>query len=679
MTALPVTNLNVRPDAPDLRDRIYNPTLKLLLPSLNDRPFSNPIFNELVKDQGDSQACTGFALSSMIEVLFKQPGRISEELQQESISAQMLYYYARLYDDIPGKDLDSGSTARAAMKAWFTNGAVSERLWGQNLEPPQLAWQQDAFSRPLGAYFRVAHTELSDMHAALNETELGMIFVSALVHHGWSTVSEYGFITYEPQAQIIGGHAFLIVGYDQVGFWFLNSWGKNWGCKGFARISYPDWLANGMDAWVAQLGVNVSKDAQQIHSGLSYERLQVAAGASALSANDAIATQIINPYILDLGSDGKLTGTGFFHTSESDVRELLTRYLPDAITQWKLTETAPIDIGLFAHEGLISQEKGATLAKSWIPKLFAEQIFPIFFMWETAKLRTVDEIYSDWLTKQGAGAAAYNLSGEMWNRRVETILATPGSQMWNDLKSNAMKASTTADGGLSKLIAILNDLPDSIRKRLRFHLIGHSAGAIFQSYLLQLLTAEELTVDSLYFLAPALTVKDFERLVYRHVKENKVRSYVQFHLSEDCERGDNCYPTPYTKSFLYLVSNSFEGKRETPIIGMKKFFDTYLENFPGLNPTIIESPNPKAEPEDARSAANRHDGFGSDIHTMNAIISRIKRSRQFPPNSLASQNPNPNPTPTPMSIDSPRTAPECLFGLAADDLKNALQSLPVKH
>lgn len=60
----------------------------------------------------------------------------------------------------------------------------------------------------------------------------------------------------EPSGQPQGGHAFAIVGYDEVGFWVLNSWGSAWGENGVAHWSYRDWAENIMDAWVLQLGVN---------------------------------------------------------------------------------------------------------------------------------------------------------------------------------------------------------------------------------------------------------------------------------------------------------------------------------------------------------------------------------------------------------------------------------------
>ncbi|MCS5945203.1 hypothetical protein LNP25_01220 [Klebsiella variicola subsp. variicola] len=46
-----------------------------------------------------------------------------------------------------------------------------------------------------------------------------------------------------------GGHAFALVGFNRDGFIVQNSWGTEWGCGGFAVLSYADWLTNAMDAW----------------------------------------------------------------------------------------------------------------------------------------------------------------------------------------------------------------------------------------------------------------------------------------------------------------------------------------------------------------------------------------------------------------------------------------------
>ena len=61
--------LNMRPDPPDLRDRLYNPILRALEPEFNARPFDHPAWSARVKDQGKTSACTGFALAAMVESL----------------------------------------------------------------------------------------------------------------------------------------------------------------------------------------------------------------------------------------------------------------------------------------------------------------------------------------------------------------------------------------------------------------------------------------------------------------------------------------------------------------------------------------------------------------------------------------------------------------------------------
>jgi hypothetical protein len=61
--------LNMRPDPPDLRDRLYNPILRALEPEFNVRPFDQSAWHARVKEQGATAACTGFARAAMVETL----------------------------------------------------------------------------------------------------------------------------------------------------------------------------------------------------------------------------------------------------------------------------------------------------------------------------------------------------------------------------------------------------------------------------------------------------------------------------------------------------------------------------------------------------------------------------------------------------------------------------------
>ena len=98
------------------------------------------------------------------------------------------------------------------------------------------------------------------MQSAVNE--LHAIAVSAAIHSGWSqprwlkppTGAPFAIIERDRSATPAGGHAFAIVGYDEHGFLVQNSWGTDWGDRGFAILTYDDWLRSAYDAWVARPG-----------------------------------------------------------------------------------------------------------------------------------------------------------------------------------------------------------------------------------------------------------------------------------------------------------------------------------------------------------------------------------------------------------------------------------------
>ena len=267
------------------------------------------------------------------------------------------------------------------MKAWHKHGACKLRLWRRidtTIKRDGTAWIADAFRTPLGAYYRVDHTSIPDLHAALNET--GVVFVTAQVHTGWDDVSEDGFVRFDENSKPEGGHAFLLVGYDENGFWIQNSWGKDWANRGFARMTYGDWQTNGMDAWIGQVGVHISHYAEDLKFGLNFKRVggkaETMAGDQSLllSSNDNLSAQQINPYIIDLENNGTLSDGGQFATEPEDLHDLLSFYLPKAIRQWRLADNQPIDIAIYAHGGLVPKESAAKTARIWVPALFARKI-----------------------------------------------------------------------------------------------------------------------------------------------------------------------------------------------------------------------------------------------------------------------------------------------------------------
>lgn len=215
--------VNVRPDTLDFRDQMFVPTL-VEVPIKIDleeyRRFEVPIL-----DQGTEGACTGFGLATNVNYLLRKR-KVVPDLH--SVSPWMLYSLAKRYDEWPGENYD-GSSARGAMKGWHKHGVCSSDLCGDSTRLSEDALKE-APRRSLGAYFRVNHKDLVAMHSAI--AEVGILYATASVHTGWENVAADGVI--KKADQIIGGHAFAIVAYDEHGLWIQNSWGPGWGKQGFA-------------------------------------------------------------------------------------------------------------------------------------------------------------------------------------------------------------------------------------------------------------------------------------------------------------------------------------------------------------------------------------------------------------------------------------------------------------
>jgi hypothetical protein len=321
------------------------------------------------------------------------------------------------------------------MKAWFNYGVCHLSFWNEtsiDTKPETDKWIDDAFRTPVGAYFRVDHQAIPDVHAAISET--GAVFATARLHEGWENPTK-GEIQYRPSFLPMGGHAFVITGYDEDGFWIQNSWGTQWGKQGLGHMSYEDWSQNAMDAWVAQLGVYTIHRAELRAAGLdlglvtTQDVVSAKAGEALLSDIPPISAQQINPYIINIGNNGLLADTGKFATTAQDLNDLVHKYLDNAKTSFGLSPTDDVDVAIYAHGGLTDEDGAAATAQQWVPALFAKKIFPIFIMWETGFWETLVDILKDALhiRDQAAGGPLLDTLTDWWDERLEAFASLPGT------------------------------------------------------------------------------------------------------------------------------------------------------------------------------------------------------------------------------------------------------------
>ncbi len=614
----------VVPDLVDLRDRVYMPHVReapeAALNSLGRRGVKLPIL-----DQRDTSACTGFALANVVNFLLQMAGRARET----PVSPFMIYSMARRYDEFPGED-DSGSSLRGAMKGWYRHGVCADELWPttdpKKVPParkdPTVDWWQNGARRPLGAYYRVDTRSVTDMHVAL--AEVGVLYASAVCHSGWNLGLNVRPqpktpwpIPYQKALPDDGGHAFVLVGYTREGFIVLNSWGTAWGAGGLGILTYRDWLEHAMDCWVPQLGV-VTAAHVAVSEALSLRMPQP--HKVSLSADRVLRNRELSPFIVDMENNGELSETGEFRTSADDLKALVTLHLDEFRRQWKLSKTDVIDVAIYAHGGLTGEETAADTAARWIPALYEARIFPIFLMWETdlfATLRNKLEDEVEGIAKPTAGVI--ERLQNWWNQRLERALARPGSVIWGEMKQNARAISESAKSGARILYQVAEETKAFEPKRVRLHLVGHSAGGIVHSYVVKALAAKGWSFKSVTFLAPAVTVAEFKDTVIRHLLSGRVEQYTQFHLTDEQEERDpTCRPiVGYGRSLLYLVSESFEHGVQTPILGMQKYFESEMaELVPGRLRSVV-APGPSSQ-------SATHGEFDNDARTLQSVITLIK-------------------------------------------------------
>jgi hypothetical protein len=606
------------PDTVDFRDIMYRPALVEVPPEsdLNSyRKMGIPVL-----DQGSEGACTGFGLATLANYLVRGRGK---KATGDEVSAWMLYAMAKRYDEWPGVNY-SGSSARGAMKGWHKHGVCALRLWKDSTASSDLDEQRaaDAITRPIGAYFRVNHKDLVAMHAAI--TEVGILYATARVHAGWQAVKRGDKeIVYSPD--LIGAHAFAIVGYDREGFWIQNSWGPGWGSQGLARVSYGDWLENGTDVWVAALGVPVSLG-------------QTAAPASLRSgaprSHEGYVYSALRPHIVTARNDGQLDPKGMYGLTPEGLRSIVTEQMPRRMQGWGRKR-----LMLHAHGGLVPESSAVQYVANNREAALAAEVYPLSFIWRSDAWSTIRNILQDAFSRRRDEGLLDRAKDFMLDRIDDTLEPLArllgGKAMWDEMKENARLATTSA-GGAARLTADL--LIDQHQKNAleEIHLVGHSAGAIFQAHLAEYLTDRNVPIDSLTLWAPACTIDLFKNIYAPRIKDGRIRAFRLFTLDDKTERDDHC-ANIYHKSLLYLVSHSFEERPRIPFIqdgtrllGLERDVKKALPKSYWNGKKLRWFVSPAA----AEADATQHGAFDNDAVTLAATLKLITKGAGIQPASV---------------------------------------------
>lgn len=215
---------------------------------LDLRKWCSPIEN-----QAQAGSCVGNSVVGGLEFL-----QIRNGLPYTDLSRLFVYYNSRLMHG--DQDKDEGTYIRIAMGTLSSLGTCSEKKWPYDLNNlfirPSWGSYREAYPHKISSYYRITETRgqaLVDAIKRALQAQHPVVF-GMLVDDDYINVGSDGMIAMPKKTRNdAGGHAQLIVGYDdnQRRWIVRNSWGTNWGDRGYAYVPY-DYLdaSDANDFWV---------------------------------------------------------------------------------------------------------------------------------------------------------------------------------------------------------------------------------------------------------------------------------------------------------------------------------------------------------------------------------------------------------------------------------------------
>jgi len=231
-------NYNIVKDTPDLRDKIFVPSViknvSQLPSSVDLRPLMSPIVN-----QGELGSCTANAIVSGLREYIELRTNLATFVR---LSRLFLYYEERVIEKTVNSD--SGAQIRDGMSVLQKIGVCPELLDPYIINiftnKPTVIDLQTAGKYKISNYYRV--NTLNDLKLALAEGLPVVLGIMVYESFESDSVAKTGLVPMPniSQEQLLGGHAVCAVGYnDNKGYVVVrNSWGVEWGDKGYFYLPY---------------------------------------------------------------------------------------------------------------------------------------------------------------------------------------------------------------------------------------------------------------------------------------------------------------------------------------------------------------------------------------------------------------------------------------------------------
>jgi C1A family cysteine protease len=248
--------LGYRPDPPKARhekpDLVAEPMLRAAPPPPSSASIRHFVVDVL--DQGGIGSCVSQSILQAVRCSHRRQG-----VENPVLGSRLFgYYLSRAYHHQTGED--SGTFLRLFFQALTKFGFCPETLWPYSDD-------SERFKRmPPSAAFRAAFDQANPTtyRRITGEGATRLDQIKRAIAAGYpvcfGTNVDNDFCNNRlveplqpPRANIAGGHALLVVGYENDFFEVVNSWSSSWGDEGYCRFSL-DYMSDPStrDLWIVE-------------------------------------------------------------------------------------------------------------------------------------------------------------------------------------------------------------------------------------------------------------------------------------------------------------------------------------------------------------------------------------------------------------------------------------------
>ncbi|CAF4046838.1 unnamed protein product [Adineta steineri] len=206
-----------------------------------------------IENQSQIGSCSANCLAGAYEYLSKK-----EKNHDNIVSRLFIYYNGRVKEDSKSAVTDSGCTMTSAIEALEESGVCLESIWPYDISQVNTRPSDEAYQAATGHKITQAmqvNIDLNEMKSCLAQ---GFPFAFGLkLYTSFDQAAKTGVVPMpndsDQNRKSDGSHALLAVGYSDQSKSFIvrNSWGEDWGDKGYCYIPY-DYLSNSdycFDVW----------------------------------------------------------------------------------------------------------------------------------------------------------------------------------------------------------------------------------------------------------------------------------------------------------------------------------------------------------------------------------------------------------------------------------------------